>query len=172
MKTYEILTLQRQIEDLENEYNQDTGEFVDNSEKIRELIEVMQDEKENKLKAIIHIIKQKQANIDIYKNEIAQIQATIKQEEKNIITLNDLMGILLNNESVKTNIGSFYFGKESLYIADESKFKQEYPQYIIEKPAIRKELDKSKIIQDIDTIKGVKLRKGVIFRGKKTKDEN
>ena len=172
MKTYEILTLQRQIEDLENEYNQDTGEFVDNSEKIRELIEVMQDEKENKLKAIIHIIRQKQANIDIYKNEIAQIQATIKQEEKNIITLNDLMGILLNNESVKTNIGSFYFGKESLYIADESKFKQEYPQYIIEKPAIRKELDKSKIIQDIDTIKGVKLRKGVIFRGKKTKDEN
>ena len=172
MKTYEILTLQRQIEDLENEYNQDTGEFVDNSEKIRKLIEVMQDEKENKLKAIIHIIKQKQANIDIYKNEIAQIQATIKQEEKNIITLNDLMGILLNNESVKTNIGSFYFGKESLYIADESKFKQEYPQYIIEKPAIRKELDKSKIIQDIDTIKGVKLRKGVIFRGKKTKDEN
>lgn len=172
MKTYEILTLQRQIEDLENEYNQDTGEFIDNSEKIIELLEVMQDEKENKLKAIIHIIKQKQANIDIYKNEIAQIQATIKQEEKNIITLNDLMGILLNNESVKTNIGSFYFGKESLYIADESKFKQEYPQYIIEKPAIRKELDKSKIIQDIDTIKGAKLRKGVIFRGKKTKDEN
>ena len=59
MKIFEILNLKRQIEALENEVNDLTGEFIDNSEKIKELIDSLGIEKEEKLKAINHIIKQK-----------------------------------------------------------------------------------------------------------------
>lgn len=169
MKVYEILQLKEKIELLENEYDEITGEFIDNSEQIKELIESLQLEKEEKLKAINHIITQKKAIIEINENEIKSIQSFNKQEDKNIIALNDLMGLILGTESVKTNVGSFYFGKESLYIANESKFKQDYPQFIVEKPSIRKEIDKKAVLENIDTLKGVKLRKGVIFRAKSSK---
>lgn len=167
MKVYEILQLKEKIELLENEYDEITGEFIDNSEQIKELIESLQLEKEEKLKAINHIITQKKAIIEINENEIKSIQSFNKQEDKNIIALNDLMGLILGNESIKTNTGSFYFSKESLYIANESKFKQDYPQFIVEKPSIKKELDKKAILENIDTLRGARLRKGVIFRAKK-----
>ncbi len=167
MRVYEILQLKEKIELLENEYDEITGEFIDNSEQIKELIESLQLEKEEKLKAINHIITQKKAIIEINENEIKSIQSFNKQEDKNIIALNDLMGLILGNESIKTNTGSFYFSKESLYIANESKFKQDYPQFIVEKPSIKKELDKKAILENIDTLRGARLRKGVIFRAKK-----
>ena len=167
MKVYEILQLKEKIELLENEYNETTGEFIDNSKQIKELIESLQIEKEEKLKAINHIINQKKSIIEINENEIKSIQSFNKQEEKNIIALNDLMGLILGNESIKTNTGSFYFGKESLYIANESKFKKDYPQFVVEKESIKKELDKKAILENIDTLRGVRLRKGVIFRAKK-----
>ena len=167
MKVYEILQLKEKIELLENEYNEITGEFIDNSKQIKELIESLQIEKEEKLKAINHIINQKKSIIEINENEIKSIQSFNKQEEKNIIALNDLMGLILGNESIKTNTGSFYFGKESLYIANESKFKQDYPQFVVEKESIRKEIDKKAVLENVDTLKGVRLRKGVIFRAKK-----
>ena len=52
MKVFEILDLKRQIEALENEVNETTGEFIDNSEKIKELIDSLGIEKEEKLRCI------------------------------------------------------------------------------------------------------------------------
>lgn len=172
MKVFEILDLKRQIEVLENEVNEVTGEFIDNSEKIKELIDSLGIEKEEKLKAINHIIKQKNELIVINKEEIKSIQSYNQQVEKEIISLNDLMGILIQNdkESVKTNIGSFYYGKETIYIANESKFKQDNPRYIKEVPSINKVIDKEKVLKDIDSVVGARLRKGVIFRAKSSKN--
>lgn len=167
MKVFEILELKNRIEVLENEVNEATGEFIDNSKKIKELLETLKIEKKEKLKAINHIIKQKQSLIEQNQEEIKSIQAFNNNEGKNIIVLNDLMGLILGNEKLQTNTGSFYFGKETIYIANENKFKQDYPQYIIERPSIKKEIDKQKVLNDIDTLRGVRLRKGVIFRAKK-----
>jgi hypothetical protein len=171
MKVYEILDLKRQIETLENEVNSTTGEFIDNSEKIKDLINSLSVEKEEKLKAINHIIKQKQELISINKEEIKAIQVFNAQTEKEIISLNDLMGVLMQDdkESIKTNVGSFYFGKESVYIANESNFKQDNPTFVKEIPAISKVIDKEKVLQNIDTVVGARIRKAVIFRAKTTK---
>lgn len=169
MKVFEIMQLKAKIEELENDFDELTGEFKDNSEEIKKLINQLDDEKENKLKAIQHIIQQKKKHIEINKEEIKQIQSFNKQEENNIILLNDLLGVLLNGENIKTNTGSFYYGKESLFIKDESLFKQNNPNYLKERTFISKEIDKQKVLEDIDKLKGAVLRKGVIFRAKKTK---
>lgn len=171
MKTYEILQLKSKIEALENEFNEETGEFIDNSEKVKELLKTLEVEKEEKLKAIQHIISQKKALIEINKEEIKSIQSFNAQEEKNIIALNDMMGILLDGEKLQSNIGSFYYGKESVYIADEGTFKQNNPEYVKERQSINRYIDKTAVIKDIDKLKGARLRKGVIFRAKKAKKD-
>jgi len=170
MKVFEIMQLKARIEELENEFNEETGEFIDNSKKIKSLIDILDDEKENKLKAIQHIIEQKKKHIEINKNEIKQIQSFNKQEQNNIIALNDLLGLLLDGEKVATNTGSFYYAKESLFIKDENIFKQNNPAYLKEKTYTTKEIDKAKVMEDIDKLKGATLRKGVIFRAKKQND--
>ncbi len=169
MKTFEILQFKRALEDLQLETDEN-GECINTHEDLKEFVKEFAGVAEDKIKAIQHVIGTMKAEVEINKQEISCIQSTNKQIEKDIIGLNDMMGFLLDGENIKTNIGSFYYGKESLYIADEKQFKQDNPSYIKEVPTVRKELDKVAIKEEIEFLVGVKLRKGVIFRAKKAKE--
>jgi len=167
MKYNQILSELNIIELMKEQITEDTGEFLYSEDDIQRAYENIKGEKEDKIKALQHIINTKKSNIELCKSEKQAIDKTIKQDEKSIINLNDMIGTLLQGEGIKTSRGSFYYGKESLYIEDESKFKKEYPNYVISKPTVRKELDKEMILKDIDNIDGARLRTGVIFRAKK-----
>lgn len=168
MKYNEILAQLNIIELMKEQIDEDTGEFLYSDDDIQRAYDKLQGEKEDKIKAIQHIIDNKKSNIELCKEEKQAIDKTIKQDQKSIINLNDMIGTLLNGEGLKTSRGSFYYGKESLYIEDESTFKKEYPQYIVEKQSIRKEIDRNKVIENIKNVEGARLRTGVIFRAKKS----
>ena len=169
MKYNEILGQLNIIELMKEQIDEDTGEFLYSDDDIQRAYDNIEGEKENKIKAIQHIIDSKKLNIELCKEEKQAIDKTIKQDEKSIINLNDMIGTLLNGEGLKTSRGSFYYGKESLYIEDESTFKKTYPQYVFEKQSITKHIDKNKVIEDIENVDGARLRTGVIFRAKKDK---
>ena len=166
MTYYEILEKIRLIENKRNEVDEN-GEFLYTDNDIESELKKIESTKENKILAYQHIIMQKKSNIEICKEQKTSIDRTIKNEEKEIIRLNDNLGLLLDGEKLQTNIGSFYYGKESLYIENESKFKKDNPEYVEEKQSISKTINKEKVREDIEKVKGARLRKGVIFRGKK-----
>jgi len=167
MKYYEILKTIEAIENKRNEVDEITGEFLYTDEEIEKELAKIESTKEDKILAYQHIINLKNANIEICKEQKASIDKTMKDDAKEIIRLNDNLGLLLGGEGLKTNLGRFYYAKESLYIEDESKFKKDNPEYVIEKPSVYKSIDKTKVKEDIEKIKGVRLRTGVTFRAKK-----
>ena len=170
MKTFEILEFKRTLESLQSEVDDETGEFLNTDEQLEDFVDEFEGLAEDKIKAIQHVINSKKSEIEINKQEISCIQSTNKTIDKEIISLNDVMSLLLKGEGLKTNVGSFYYGKETLYIANESQFKKDNPEYIKMVPTVSKQIDKELVRFDIDKLTGAKLRKGVIFRAKKVKE--
>jgi len=113
---------------LENEeFDEITGELIDNSEAIQELLNEIQEDKANKADNIAYLINQAKGSQEAIKCEIDRLNERkkmfIRQEER----LKQLLDFLLNGEKLKTDKFTFsYRTSQSVEIIDESLIPAEY----------------------------------------------
>ena len=146
LNTFEILQEIRALEDLLNEVNPETGEFVNNENVIKDYIINLQTSKENKLNNIEDLKLELKAQSEALKQKEEKLYARRKSIESNIERLKDLQVMLLQGEKLKTDEYTFSFrNSKSVVVPNEVNPRLEiFTKTKIEwdKVAIKKELDK------------------------------
>lgn len=117
--TFDILKEFRALEELMNEIDLETGEFLNNENDIQEYIVNLKLSKEDKLNNIQDLKIEFEAKIEAVKSKIEYLNNRKKSFERNINNLTNLQLMLLNNQKLETNEYSFSFRKsESISIND------------------------------------------------------
>ena len=117
--TFDILSEFRALEELMNEIDLETGEFLNNENDIQEYIVNLKLSKEDKLNNIQDLKIEFEAKIEAVKSKIEYLNNRKKSFERNINNLTNLQLMLLNNQKLETNEYSFGFRKsESVSIND------------------------------------------------------
>ena len=146
LNTFEILQEIRALEDLLNEVDPVSGEFVNNEDVIKDYIINLQTSKENKLNNIEDLKLELKAQSEALKQKEEKLYARRKSIELNVERLKDLQVMLLQGEKLKTDEYTFSFrNSKSVVVPSEvnpgleifTKTKIEW-----DKVAIKKELDK------------------------------
>lgn len=119
MKVLDILKEFRALEELMNEIDSETGEYLNNENDIQEYIVNLKLSKEDKLNNIQDLKIEFEAKIEAVKSKIEYLNNRKKSFERNINNLTNLQLMLLNNQKLETNEYSFSFRKsESVSIND------------------------------------------------------
>lgn len=119
LNTFDILKEFRALEELMNEIDLETGEYLNNENDIQEYIVNLKLSKEDKLNNIQDLKIEFEAKIEAVKNKIEYLNNRKKSFERNINNLINLQLMLLNNQKLETNEYSFSFRKsESVSIND------------------------------------------------------
>lgn len=119
MKVFDILKEFRALEELMNEIDLETGEFLNNENDIQEYIVNLKLSKEDKLNNIQDLKIEFEAKIEAVKSKIEYLNNRKKSFERNINNLTNLQLMMLNNQKLETNEYSFSFRKsESISIND------------------------------------------------------
>ena len=119
MKVFDILKEFRALEELINEIDLETGEYLNNENDIQEYIVNLRLSKEDKLNNIQDLKIEFEAKIEAVKSKIEYLNNRKKSFERNINNLTNLQLMLLNNQKLETNEYSFSFRKsESVSIND------------------------------------------------------
>ena len=129
MKTYDIKSEFFEIQQLlENEeYDEETGELIDNSEEIKQLLLEIEDERDNKADSVAYLIKQANDAENNLKMEITRLNERksmfIRQQE----SLKQLLDFLLSGNKLKTDRFTFsYRSTQSVNIIDADLIPAEY----------------------------------------------
>ena len=146
LNTFEILQEIRALEDLLNEVNPESGEFINNEDVIKDYIINLQASKETKLNNIEDLKLEFKSQIEALKQKEEKLYAKRKSLEANIERLKDLQVVLLNGEKLKTDEYTFSFRTtKSVVVPNEvNKSLEIFTKTKVEwdKVAIKKELDK------------------------------
>ena len=146
LNTFEILQEIRALEDLLNEVNPETGEFINNEDVIKDYITNLQASKENKLNNIEDLKLELKAQSEALKQKEEKLYAKRKSIESNVERLKDLQVMLLQGEKLKTDEYTFSFrNSKSVVVPSEVNPRLEiFTKTKIEwdKVAIKKELEK------------------------------
>jgi prefoldin subunit 5 len=147
MRTYDILQEFKALEELLNEVDAETGEYLNSKDDIKEYIINLRLSKEQKLNSIEDLKLDYNSSIEALNTKIERLESRKKEFNKNIDNLINLQLMLLNNEKCETNEYKFSFRKsESVYIDDFvfDKSKDEFVRTTIkiepDKTAIKKAL--------------------------------
>ena len=145
MRVFDLLQEYRALEDLLNEVDSETGEFINNEDVIKEYIENLNDTRDNKLDNIERLKREFEAGANALDSEIKRLQSFKKQKEKSIENLTNLQMILTQGEKIETSLYKFSTRKsKSVNIIDESLIPDEYFK-------IKKEVSKSEISKAISS---------------------
>lgn len=146
MKTFDILEEIRALEDMLNEVDPVSGEFVNNEDIMKDYIKSLQVEKETKLNNMEDLKLEIKSQIEALKQKEEKLYNKRKSLEANIERLKDLQVMLLNGEKVKTDEYTFSFRTtKSVVVPNEvNKSLEIFTKTKIEwdKVAIKKELEK------------------------------
>ena len=146
LNTFEILQEIRALEDMLNEVNPETGEFINNEDIMKDYIKSLQVEKETKLNNIEDLKLEFKSQIEALKQKEEKLYARRKSLEANIERLKDLQVMLLQGEKLKTDEYTFSFrNSKSVVVPNEvNKSLEIFTKTKVEwdKVAIKKELDK------------------------------
>ena len=146
LNTFEILQEIRALEDMLNEVNPVSGEFINNEDIMKDYIKSLQVEKETKLNNIEDLKLEFKSQIEALKQKEEKLYAKRKSLEANIERLKDLQVMLLQGEKLKTDEYTFSFRTtKSVVVPNEvNKSLEIFTKTKIEwdKVAIKKELDK------------------------------
>ena len=129
MKTYDIKSEFYQIQELlENpEINEETGEVIDNTETIQQLLNEIEDERDNKADNIAYLIQEAKGKEEALKSEISRLQERKKMFEREQVKLKELLDFLLGGEKIKTTKHTFsYRSSQVVNILDADKIPAEY----------------------------------------------
>jgi len=163
LTTFGILEEFKAIWDLTNdiEFDEDTGEVIDNTEVIKTLMEDLESDKEAKLNNIEYIKREFKARGESLQSEIKRLTerkgAMNKKEEQ----LTKLQGFLLNGEKCKTDKFTFFYGtSQSVEIEDETLIPEAYlkVEFKVNKTEIAKALKGGGAIDGAKMIEKTSLR--------------
>jgi len=129
MKTYDIksefLAIQELLEN--EEFNEETGELIDNSEAIKQLLSEIEDERDSKADNIAYLIKTANDTELSLKAETERLNERKKMFVRQQESLKQLLDFLLHGEKLKTDKFTYsYRNSQSVHIIDESLIPAEY----------------------------------------------
>ena len=148
MNTYELSKEYEALRVLTTEeFDEETGELIDNSEAIKALLDELDSKRDDKLKGIEYIKREFEsinAAIDIEKK---RLDARKKVFTRKIENMKDLQVYLLDGEKVETDLFTFSFRKSTSVNIDDvllatlqGKFVEEKTTFTIKKAEIKKAL--------------------------------
>lgn len=129
MKTYDIKSEFYEIQQLldNEEFDEETGELIDNSEAIQQLLSEIVDERDTKADSIAYLIKQANDTENALKAEIDRLNERKKMFIRQQDSLKQLLDFLLSGEKLKTARFTFsYRTSQSVNITDESLIPAEF----------------------------------------------
>lgn len=162
MKTFDILQEFRALESLLNEINEESGEFINSEDDIKEYIENLSSDRNTKLDNIERLKREIEGQSKTIDEEVKRLQAYKKQKTNNIEQLKNLQFLLTNGEKIETDLYKFSSRKsKSVSILDEDKVK-ERGAYIrtkieIDKTAIKKAIESGETVQGAEIIEKISL---------------
>lgn len=146
LKVFDILSEIRALEEMLNEIDPVTGEFINNEDIMKDYIKGLQVEKETKLNNIEDLKLEFKSQIEALKQKEEKLYARRKSLEANIERLKDLQVMLLQGEKLKTDEYTFSFrNTKSVVVPNEvNKSLEIFTKTKVEwdKVAIKKELEK------------------------------
>jgi hypothetical protein len=152
MTTYDIGKEFFELQELLNleEFDELTGELIDNSETIKELSDNLMMAKEEKADGISYIIKD-------FKDSEASLASEIKrlQERKAMMVrkqeqLKQLLGYLLHGEKLKTDKFTFFYATtQKVIITDDTLIPEKFlkVEYKVDKALVKKQLQEFKEVE-------------------------
>ena len=158
MKTYDIkaefLAIQELLET--EEFNEETGELIDNSETVQQLLSEVQENMSEKADGICYLVSQNKMYEDSLKAEAKRLTARAKMFERVQNDLKELLRFLLAGEKLKTEKFTISYRKStSVEILDDSLIPSEFinvkETFTFDKKAIADKL------KDFDEVAGAKL---------------
>ena len=119
MTTFEIKDSFRKLEEMMNEFDQETGEFIYSSESLAHFVKELEEKKELKLNNIEDLKREYKSRNDALDIKIKSLQARKKQNETQINNLKFFQEVLLDGEKLKTDEYTFYYtNSESVIVPD------------------------------------------------------
>lgn len=119
MKVFEIKEQFRKLEEMMNEFNQETGEFIYSTESLSHFVKELEEKKELKLNNIEDLKREYKSRNDALDDKIKSLQARKKQFNNIIDNLKFLQNVLLDGKKLKTDEYNFYFTtSKSLKVPD------------------------------------------------------
>ena len=139
----EFFAIQELVEN--EEFDEETGELIDNSKEIQELLDSLKEKRDLKADNIAYLIKSSLNSQDSIENEITRLKARKEAYTKQETKLKDLLIYLLAGEKLKTDRFTYSYRKSSsVKIVDESLISLNYFKtkevVTIDKMAIKEDL--------------------------------
>ena len=120
MRTFDIMEQFRKLEEMMNEFDQETGEFIYNENELSYFVNDLNAKKELKLNNIEDLKREYKSRNDSLDVKIKSLQARKKQNETQINNLKFFQEVLLNGEKLKTDEYTFYYtNSESIIVPDK-----------------------------------------------------
>ena len=120
MTTFEIKDSFRKLEEMMNEFDQETGEFIYSTESLSHFVKELEEKRELKLNNIEDLKREYKARNDALDIKIKSLQARKKQNETQINNLKFFQEVLLDGEKLKTDEYTFYYtNSESVIVPDK-----------------------------------------------------
>lgn len=114
MTSYDINTEYEALRALTvEEFDEETGELIDNSEEIKALLAELDLKRDDKLKGIEYIKREYLAMIEAIKSEKKRLDDRKNAFERTVDRLKDLQDMLLGGEKVETDIFTFSYRKST-----------------------------------------------------------
>ena len=120
MTTFEIKDSFRKLEEMMNEFDQETGEFIYSTESLAYFVKELEEKRELKLNNIEDLKREYKARNDALDIKIKSLQARKNQNETQINNLKFFQEVLLDGEKLKTDEYTFYYtNSESIIVPDK-----------------------------------------------------
>ena len=146
LNTFEILQEYLALDALMNEINEETGEFINSEDDIREYIDKLNGSRDEKLVNIEKLKREFTGQVNTIDLEIKRLQNLKKQRSNNIDKLIDLQMMLTRGEKIDAGLFKFSTRKSVSVsvpdIVDPSVTNFVRAKYEWDKTAIKKELDR------------------------------
>ena len=119
MTTFEIKDSFRKLEEMMNEFDQETGEFIYSTESLSHFVKELEEKRELKLNNIEDLKREYKSRNDALDIKIKSLQARKKQNETQINNLKFFQEVLLDGEKLKTDEYTFYYTNSESIIVPE-----------------------------------------------------
>ncbi|MFA9240588.1 MAG: siphovirus Gp157 family protein, partial [Candidatus Paceibacteria bacterium] len=120
MRTFDIMEQFRKLEEMMNEFDQETGEFIYNENELSYFVNDLNAKKELKLNNIEDLKREYKARIELIDEKIKSFQSKQKRYKNIIENFKYLQNVLLDGEKLKTDEYTFYYtNSESIIVPDK-----------------------------------------------------
>ncbi len=161
--TFSILAEFKAINELTNEveYDEETGEVIDNTETIKTLLDELNNSKEEKLDNIEYVKREFKMRETALQDEIKRLQERKASMASKQEQLKNLQEFLMNGEKVKTDKFTFSYGTtKSVDITDESAIPEAYlkVEFKVNKTELAKVLKAGGAVDGAELVEKTSLR--------------